>query len=150
MQSHRLPLHVFRSLEQSFLRQLELLAIHCPRICFLGKTGSGKTSLMNAVIGRELLPADDTGLAVTSSVTEIAQDPTMGEGCIVVIPSVCSWDEWEEKKLLLVEQSDVCPILYKCTRLCGVKRHPPLCEWCGAKSHTLRSTKQCVENKTNK
>jgi len=89
MQSHSLPRQVFRSLEQSFLTQLELLATHCPRICFLGKTGSGKTSLMNDVIGRELLPADDTGLAVTSSVTEIAQDPTMGEGCIAVIPSVC-------------------------------------------------------------
>lgn len=39
--------------------------------------GSGKTSLLNAILQRHLLPSEDSGRAVTSSVTEVRNDSTV-------------------------------------------------------------------------
>ena len=58
LQGKRLPEHAVPVLERSVRNQLQLLGEDAPRVCFLGKTGSGKTSLINAVLGVELLPGN--------------------------------------------------------------------------------------------
>mmetsp|Transcript_23900 Transcript_23900/g.43854 ORF Transcript_23900/g.43854 Transcript_23900/m.43854 type:complete len:772 (-) Transcript_23900:141-2456(-) len=102
-QERMVPPHISRPLEASMQHQLHLMSQEHPRICFLGKTGSGKTSLMNAIIGKDLLPAEDTGVAVTSAVTEIYHTPELDLEAVVVTASSCSADEWAEKKRFLVE-----------------------------------------------
>ena len=63
LRSHNLPESAISDAEQNLKVGVNLLEANLPRICFLGKTGSGKTSLMNALLGKTLLPAEDTGKA---------------------------------------------------------------------------------------
>lgn len=43
-----------------------------PRMCFLGRTASGKTLLLNSLMKRRILPQSEDPLAVTSTVTVCA------------------------------------------------------------------------------
>eukprot|EP00929_Paragymnodinium_shiwhaense_P039676 TRINITY_DN20820_c0_g1_i2.p1 TRINITY_DN20820_c0_g1~~TRINITY_DN20820_c0_g1_i2.p1 ORF type:complete len:719 (+),score=121.85 TRINITY_DN20820_c0_g1_i2:282-2438(+) len=86
----------------SLRNDAELLTSHAPRICFLGRTGSGKTSLMNAILGCSILPAEDNGVAVTSSVTEVAHCSSLSDGQIVATAYAANEDDWREKKRLLI------------------------------------------------
>ncbi|CAE7838241.1 elapor2 [Symbiodinium sp. CCMP2592] len=61
LRSHNLPESAISDAEQNLKVGVNLLEANLPRICFLGKTGSGKTSLMNALLDKTLLPAEDTG-----------------------------------------------------------------------------------------
>lgn len=51
--------------------QEALQMVETPRMWLLGRTGGGKTSLLNATLHRRLLPSWDTGRAVTRTVTEV-------------------------------------------------------------------------------
>eukprot|EP00931_Biecheleriopsis_adriatica_P118770 TRINITY_DN94097_c0_g1_i1.p1 TRINITY_DN94097_c0_g1~~TRINITY_DN94097_c0_g1_i1.p1 ORF type:complete len:711 (+),score=145.00 TRINITY_DN94097_c0_g1_i1:38-2134(+) len=71
-----------------------------PRICLLGKIGSGKTSLLNAILGVDLLPSaasleTDSGYATTSAVTEIMHDPSMPPGQFKIVSCHASPEEWQ-------------------------------------------------------
>lgn len=98
-----LPQHAIPILERSVRNQLQLLGADVARVCLLGRTGNGKTFLINVVLGKELLPALDTGTAVTSCVIEISNDPSLAANVLVFTAAVCSRDEWEEKKIFFVE-----------------------------------------------
>ncbi|CAE7446020.1 Elapor1 [Symbiodinium necroappetens] len=83
LRSHNLPESAISDAEQNLKVGVNLLEANLPRICFLGKTGSGKTSLMNALLGKTLLPAEDTGK-------------------VLITVNECSVEEWREKKRMLV------------------------------------------------
>ena len=53
------------------------------RIAFVGRTGVGKTKLLNTLVGRDLL-ASQQGQPVTGAVTEIFQDASEGEERAVI------------------------------------------------------------------
>ena len=75
LRPHGLPEGAVANAQENSSTGFELLEAHRPRICFSGKTVCGKTSLMNAVLGKQQLPAEDTGKVVTT-VTEVVHDPT--------------------------------------------------------------------------
>jgi len=102
LRSHNLPESAISDAEQNLKVGVNLLEANLPRICFLGKTGSGKTSLMNALLDKTLLPAEDTGKAVTSAVTEVLHDPSILDESVLITVNECSVDEWREKKRMLV------------------------------------------------
>ena len=79
-----------------------------PRICLLGKVGSGKTCLANAILNVDLLPSaasaeDDSGYATTSAVTEIMHDPKLSPGQYRISVCQATEEEWQNIKRFLVQ-----------------------------------------------
>ena len=79
-----------------------------PRICLLGKVGSGKTCLANAILNVDLLPSaasaeDDSGYATTSAVTEIMHDPKLSPGQYRISVCQATDEEWQDIKRFLIQ-----------------------------------------------
>lgn len=78
-----------------------------PRICVLGEVGSGKTSLVNAILGAPILPSvpeeDDDGFSVTQKVTEVVNDTDMRPGTYQVTPRMVTYQDWLPIKRTLIQ-----------------------------------------------
>ena len=79
-----------------------------PRICLLGKVGSGKTCLANAILNVDLLPSaasaeDDSVYATTSAVTEIMHDPKLSPGQYRISVCQATDEEWQDIKRFLIQ-----------------------------------------------